>query len=48
MSNGISAFLEGLKTPLAGFEFMGQNPKLWRYGISSCPIFALHIIAADH
>jgi CysZ protein len=33
MSNGISSFLEGLKTPLAGFEFMGQNRKLWRYGI---------------
>jgi CysZ protein len=33
MSNGISAFLEGLKTPLTGLEFMGRYPKLWRYGI---------------
>ena len=30
---GFQAFLEGLKTPIAGFDFMGQNPKLWRYGI---------------
>ncbi|MCC6123679.1 MAG: EI24 domain-containing protein [Pirellulales bacterium] len=30
---GFSAFLEGLQAPLTGFEFMGRNPKLWRYGI---------------
>jgi uncharacterized protein involved in cysteine biosynthesis len=30
---GISAYCEGLKTPLAGLEFMGKNPMLWRYGV---------------
>jgi uncharacterized protein involved in cysteine biosynthesis len=31
--HGIAAFLEGIQTPLAGFEFMRENTKLWRYGI---------------
>ena len=38
---GITAFLEGLKTPLTGFDFMGRNPKLWRYGILP---FALNLL----
>jgi uncharacterized protein involved in cysteine biosynthesis len=29
----LTAFGEGLRVPVAGLEFMGRNPKLWRYGI---------------
>jgi CysZ protein len=29
----LHVFCEGLKTPLAGFDFMNRNRKLWRYGI---------------
>jgi CysZ protein len=28
-----AAFVEGLQAPITGFDFMGKNPKLWRYGI---------------
>jgi uncharacterized protein involved in cysteine biosynthesis len=31
--HGFGAFLEGIQAPLAGFEFMRENTRLWRFGI---------------